>query len=140
MRVLFVIIALFGAVASGVSQTRPDPEIHFIEESFTYYVEWGVNFSISKTRSIYGKVRILTGNEGPADLRVYIPKPGGISDFRVKVVNREPKDGEWQFVTKPGEEDFTIRLIYDWRYDYDVAIRITEGYNPVTKKYVKKEE
>lgn len=140
MRVLFVIIALFGSVVSGVSQTRPRPEIYLMEESFKYYTEWGVNFSVAIKRSIYGKVRILKDNEGPADLRVHIVEPGGIHKFAVKVVNREPKDGEWQFVTKPGEEDFTIRLIYNPLDCYDVSIRIAEGYNPVTKKYVKKEE
>lgn len=79
-------------------------------------------------------MRIISN--GRADLQVCFVKCGEIHDFDVRVVNREPIDGEWQFVTGEGEEDFTIRITDI--FAADVAILVTEGYDPLTKKHVKK--
>lgn len=93
-----------------IGQTKPRPEVHLESDSFTYYKEYAVGYSLSIRRSIYGKVRIVTDANEEATLQVHFVKPGEIHHFNVKVVNRKPKDGEWQFVTKKGEEDFTIRV------------------------------
>lgn len=134
MKRLFLILAFIVVAVSGFGQTRPNPVIHHEDDSFTYYKEYGVGYSLSEKRSIYGNVRIISN--GRADLQVCFVKCGEIHDFDVRVVNREPMDGEWQFVTGEGEEDFTIRITDI--FAADVAILVTEGYDPLTKKYVKK--
>ena len=136
MKRLFLILAFALVAVSGFGQTKPDPVIHLEDDSFTYYKEYGVGYSLSEKRSIYGKVRVITN--GRADLQVCFVRWGEIHDFDVRVVNRAPKDGEWQFVTREGEEDFTIRITDI--FAADVAILVTEGYDPLTKKYVKKKQ
>ena len=122
---VFVVMALV-----GFGQTKPAPVIHLEDDSFTYYKVYGVGYSLSEKRSIYGKVRIIT--KGRADIQVCFVRWGEIHDFDVRVVNRAPKDGEWQFVTHEGEEDFTIRITDI--FSADVAILVTEGYDPLTKQ------
>ena len=134
-RLLLILIVLMMS-AGCFAQTRPDPVIHLEDDSFTYYKDYGVGYSLSEKRSIYGKVRIIT--KGRADLQVCFVRWGEIHDFNVRVVDRAPKDGEWQFVTHEGDEDFTIRITDI--FAADVAILVTEGYDPLTKKYVKKKK
>lgn len=111
------------------------PVYHVADETITIETTHGANLTVTKTRSVYGKVRIVGPNEA-ADVRVWFVKWGEVHDFNVRVVDRAPKEGEWQFVTKKGEEDYTIRLT-DW-LDADVFVLVTEGYDPQTKKYVQK--
>ena len=132
-RIVFLLTILL-ASARCFGQTKPSPEIHIEDETFTYYKEYGVGYSLSERRSIYGKVRIIT--KGRADLQVCFVRWGEIHDFDVRVVDRAPKDGEWQFVTREGDEDFTIRITDI--FAADVAILVTEGYDPLTKQVKKK--
>lgn len=134
MKRLFLILVVVLMALVGFGQTKPDPVIHLEDETFTYYKVYGVGYSLSEKRSIYGKVRIVT--KGRADLQVCFVKWGEIHDFNVRVVDRTPKKGEWQFVTREGEEDFTIRITDI--FAADVAILVTEGYDPLTKQVKKK--
>ena len=134
MKRVFLILIVFLMSGSCFAQTRPDPVIHLEDDSFTYYKVYGVGYSLAEKRSIYGKVRIVT--KGRADLQVCFVRWGEVHDFDVRVVNRAPKEGEWQFVTREGEEDFTIRITDI--FAADVAILVTEGYDPLTKQVKKK--
>ena len=138
MKRLFLILVILLVSGRCFGQTKPDPEIDFYNKRFSFYKEYAVGYSLVVTRSLYGKVRIIT--EGRADLRVYFVKPGEAHKLNVRVVDREPDrfKGEWQFVTREGEEDFTIRIT-DWRVA-DVFVLVTEGYDPQAKKYVKKKK
>ena len=129
----FLLIIVLLAAGSCFAQDRP--VFHLQNKTITIVTDYGANFSGTVTRSVYGKVRIVGPNEA-ADVRVWFVKWGEVHDFNVRVVNRTPKDGEWQFVTKKGEEDYTIALT-DWQWA-DVFVLVTEGYDPQAKKYVKK--
>ncbi len=133
MKRLFLIIAIFVVAMSSFGQDRP--VFHLQEETITIVTDYGANISGTITRSVYGKVRIVTDPKEHADVRVWFSNWGEAHDFNVKVVNRAPKVGEWQFVTKKGEEDYTIELT-DWLWA-DVFVLVTEGYDPQAKKYVK---
>ena len=134
MKRLFLILVVWLMSAVCFGQTKPNPVIHLEDDSFTYYKDYGVGYSLSEKRSIYGKVRIIT--KGRADLQVCFVRWGEIHDFNVRVVNHAPQEGEWQFVTREGEEDFTIRVTDI--FAADVAILVTEGYDPLTKRVKKK--
>ncbi|MBQ6100886.1 MAG: hypothetical protein IJL04_01190 [Bacteroidales bacterium] len=136
MKRLFLIIALFAVAVSGFGQDRP--VFHLQDETITIVTDYGANISGTVTRSVYGKVRIVTDPMEHADLRVWFSNWGEAHDFDVSVVNRAPKEGEWQFVTRKGEEDYTIELT-DWRWA-DVFVLVTEGYNPQTKKNVQRKQ
>ena len=124
MKRLFIIVSLVLTAVFGFAQGSP--VYHSDDETITIVTDYGANISASVTRSVYGKVRIVGPNEH-ADVR-----------FNVRVVDRAPKEGEWQFVTRKGEEDYTIRLT-DW-LDADVFVLVTEGYDPQAKKYVQKKK
>lgn len=132
---MFLILAFALVTVSGFGQDR-DPVFHSEDETITFVTNYGANILETVRRSVYGKVRIVDRNEECPDLRVWFVKWGEVHDFNVRVVNRAPKDGEWQFVTKKGEEDYTIELT-DWRWA-DVFVLVTEGYDPQAKKYVNK--
>lgn len=134
MKRLFLVLAFALITVSGFGQDR-DPVFHSEDETITIVTNYGANILETVKRSVFGKVRIVGPNE-VADVRVWFVKWGEVHDFNVRVVNRAPKDGEWQFVTKKGEEDYTIELT-DWRWA-DVFVLVTEGYDPQAKKYVKK--
>lgn len=138
MKRLFLIIALFAVAVSGFGQTRPRAEIDFENDRFTCYREYGVNTSLSVTRSLYGKVRII--EEGRPDLYVCFVRQDEARKRSVRVVNREPDrfNGEWQFVTREGEEDFTIRVTDI--FNADISVCVIEGYDPLTKKQVKQKK
>ena len=110
------------------------PIYHVADKTITIETTHGANLTVTKTRSVYGKVRIVGPNEA-ADVRVWFVEKGHVHDFGVNVVDRAPKEGEWQFVTKKGEEDYTIRLTGPFQADVFVYVR--SGYNPQTKKHVK---
>jgi hypothetical protein len=133
---IFVIVLL--AAAGCFGQTKPAPEIDLYNERFSCYKEYGVNTSLVVTQSLYGKVRIIT--KGRADLQVCFVKWGQPHKLDVRVVNHTPDrfKGEWQFVTREREEDFTIRITDI--FDADISVLVTEGYDPLTKKYVKKKK
>ena len=139
MKRMFLIL-VFAVMAAGscFAQTRPAPVVDLYNERFTCYKEYGVNTSLAVTQSLYGKVRIVDINKECPDLCVWFVKWGDAHGLDVRVVNRTPDrfKGEWQFVTKKGEEDFTIALT-DWKWA-DVFVLVTEGYDPQAKKYVKK--
>lgn len=134
MKRLFLIFAFALVAVSGFGQPRP--VFHLDNETITIVTDYGANILGTVTRSVYGKVRIVDMKKEHADLRVWFVNWGHPHDFNVKVVNHAPKDGEWQFVTRKGEEDFTIALT-DWQWA-DVFVLVTEGYDPQAKKYVKK--
>ena len=131
-RLFSILVIVLLAAASCFGQDRP--MFHLQDKTITIVTDYGANISGTKTRSVYGKVRIVGPNE-VADVRVWFVNWGEVHDFNVRVVNHVPKEGEWQFVTKKGEEDYTIALT-DWKWA-DVFVLVTEGYDPQTKKYVK---
>lgn len=135
MKRLFIIVSLVLTAVFGFAQGSP--VYHSDDETITIVTDYGANISASVTRSVYGKVRIVGPNEH-ADVRVWFSNWGEAHNFNVRVVDRAPKEGEWQFVTKKGEEDYTIRLT-DW-LDADVFVLVTEGYDPQAKKYVQKKK
>lgn len=132
-RLVLILVIVLLAAGSCFAQDRP--VFHLQNKTITIVTDYGANISGSVTRSVYGKVRIVGPNE-VADVRVWFVKWGEVHDFNVRVVNHAPKEGEWQFVTKKGEEDYTIALT-DWKWA-DVFVLVTEGYDPQTKKYVQK--
>ena len=134
MKRLFTILVSLNLVVACFAQDRP--VFHPQDETITIVTDYGANISGTVTRSVYGKVRIVGPNE-VADVRVWFVKRGEIHDFGVRVVDRTPKEGEWQFVTKKGDEDYTIRLT-SWQ-QADVFVLVTEGYDPQAKKHVKKQ-
>lgn len=138
MKRMFLILVFAMMAVAGFGQTKPDPVIDFYNKRFSFYKEYAVGYSLVITRSLYGKVRII--DKGRADLRVFFVRPGEAHRLNVKVVERAPDrfKGEWQFVTREGEEDFTIRIT-DWR-DADVFVLVTEGYDPQAKKYIQKKK
>lgn len=105
-------------------QTKPRPEIHLESESFTYYKEYAVGYSLSIRKSIYGKVRIVTDSKEKADLWVYRAKKGEVHKFNIRIVDHEPNKGEWQIVTKKGDEDFSV--YFTDVFEADVSIRLLE--------------
>ena len=139
MKKMFLILVFAVMAVAGFAQTRPRAEIDLGLDRFTSYRVYGVNISYSVTQSLYGKVRII--KEGRPDLYVCFVKPGQGHMRDVRVVNRTPDrfNGEWQFVTREGEEDFTIRITDDI-FNADISILVTEGYDPLTKKYVKRKK
>ena len=136
MKRLFLILAFALVTVSGFTQTRPRAEIDLELDRFTSYRVYGVNISYSVTRSLYGKVRII--EEGRPDLYVCFVGQDEARKRSIRVVNREPGEGEWQFVTREGEEDFTIRITDI--FNADISVCVVEGYDPLTKKYVKKKK
>lgn len=136
MKRQFLIFAFIVVSVSCFGQTMPSPEIDLFNERFSCYREYGVNTSLVVTQSLYGKVRIIT--KGHADLQVCFVKTGQPHKLDVRVVDRTPDrfKGEWQFVTREGEEDFTIRITDI--FNADISVLVTEGYDPLTKKHVKK--
>ena len=135
-RLFSILVIVLLAAASCFAQDR-DPVFHSEDETITIVTNYGANILETVTQSVYGKVRIVGPNE-VADVRVWFVKWGEVHDFNVRVVNHTPKEGEWQFVTKKGEEDYTIELT-DWRWA-DVFVLVTEGYDPQAKKYVQKKK
>ena len=136
MKRLFLILAFALVTVSGFGQTRPRAEVDLQYDRFTCWREYGVNTSLTMTRSIYGKVRIIT--EGRPDLYVCFVKQDEARNRSIRVVNHDPGEGEWQFVTRKGEEDFTIRITDI--FNADLSVCVVEGYDPLTKKYVKKKK
>ena len=132
-RLFSILVIVLLAAASCFAQDRP--VFHLQNQTITIVTDYGANISGTVTRSVYGKVRIA-GPDEVADVRVWFSNWGEAHDFNVRVVDRTPKEGEWQFVTRKGEEDYTIALT-DWRWA-DVFVLVTEGYDPQAKKYVKK--
>lgn len=134
MKRLFTIFLFVILAVSGFGQDFP--AYNAADETITIETIHGANLSSTVTRSVYGKVRIVdTGKESP-DVRVWFVKWGEAHDFNVRVVDNTPKDGEWQFVTRKGEEDYTIGLTGP--FQADVFVLVTEGYDPQAKKHVKK--
>lgn len=135
MKRLYLIIALFVVAMSGFGQTRPRAEIDFLNDRFSSYREYGVNISFVVTQSLYGKVRII--KEGSPDLYVCFVRPNEARKRDIRVVDHEPDrfNCEWQFVTREGEEDFTIQITDI--FHADISVCVIEGYDPLTKKYVK---
>ena len=138
MKRMFLILVFALVTVSGFTQTRPRAEIDLELDRFTCYREYGVNTSLSVTRSLYGKVRIIT--EGRPDLYVCFVGQDEARKRSVRVVNHEPDrfKGEWQFVTRKGEEDFTIRITDI--FNADISVCVVEGYDPLTKQYIKKKK
>ena len=132
-RLFLILVIVLLAAASCFAQDRP--VFHLQNQTITIVTDYGANISGTVTRSVYGKVRIV-GPDEVADVRVWFSNWGEAHDFNVRVVDRTPKEGEWQFVTHKGEEDYTIALT-DWRWA-DVFVLVTEGYDPQAMKYVKK--
>ncbi|MBQ5959009.1 MAG: hypothetical protein IJL44_07485 [Bacteroidales bacterium] len=133
MKRLLIILSFVLVTVSGFGQ---DNHIyHAADKTITIETTHGANLTVTKTRSVYGKVRIVDRNEECPDVRVWFVEKGHVHDFGVNVVNHAPKDGEWQFVTKKGEEDYTIGLTGPFQADVFVYVR--SGYNPQTKEYVK---
>ena len=135
LKKMFLILVFAVMAVVGFAQDRP--VFHLQNKTITIVTDYGANISGSVTRSVYGKVRIV-GPDEVADVRVWFVEKGHVHDFNVRVVEHTPnrKEGEWQFVTKKGEEDYTIALT-DWEWA-DVFVLVTEGYDPQAKKYVKK--
>ena len=139
MKKMFLILVFaVMAAASCFGQTKPAPVVDLYNERFTCYKEYAVGCSLAVTQSLYGKVRIVDINKECPDLCVWFVNYGEAHGLDVRVVNRAPDrfKGEWQFVTRKGDEDFTIALT-DWKWA-DVFVLVTEGYDPQAKKYVKK--
>lgn len=138
MKRLFFIITFFLVFLGGFGQTRPRAEVDLQYDRFTCWREYGINTSLTLTRSIYGKVRIIT--EGRPDLYVCFVGQDEGRNRSIRVVNHDPDrfKGEWQFVTREGEEDFTIRITDI--FNADLSVCVVEGYDPLTKKYVKKKK
>ena len=136
-RLLSILVIVLLAAASCFAQDRP--VFHLQDETITIVTDYGANISGTVTQSVYGKVRIA-GPKEVADVRVWFVKQGEVHDFDVRVVNHKPDrfKGEWQFVTKKGEEDYTIELT-DWRWA-DVFVLVIKGYDPQAKKYVQKKK
>ena len=130
------ILVFLVAALTGIGQDYPIYNV--ADETITIETIHGANISGTVTQSVYGKVRIVDINKECPDVCVWFVNWGEAHDFNVRVVNREPKEGEWQFVTKKGEEDYTIALT-NW-LDADVFVLVKEGYNPQTKKYIKKKK
>lgn len=133
---MFLILIIALASINCFAQDRP--VFHLRDKTITIVTDYGANISGSVTRSVYGKVRIVDMKKEHADVRVWFVNWGHPHDFNVKVVDHAPKEGEWQFVTKKGEEDYTIALT-DWKWA-DVFVLVTEGYDPQAKKYVQKKK
>lgn len=133
-------ILVFALLAAGscFGQTRPRAEIDLELDRFTSYRVYGVNISYSVTQSLYGKVRII--KEGRPDLYVCFVGQDEARKRSVRVVNHEPDrfKGEWQFVTRKGEENFTIRITDI--FNADISVCVVEGYDPLTKQYIKKKK
>lgn len=134
MKRVFLILIIVLASINCFAQDRP--VFHLQDETITIVTDYGANFSGTVTQSVYGKVRIVDMNKECPDVCVWFVNWGHAHDFDVRVVDHTPKKGEWQFVTKKGEEDYTIALT-DWQWA-DVFVLVTEGYDPQAKKYVKK--
>lgn len=135
-RLFYILVIVLLASSSCFAQDR-NPVFNSENETITIVTNYGANILETVTQSVYGKVRIV-GPDEVADVRVWFVKWGEVHDFNVRVVNHAPKKGEWQFVTKKGEEDYTIELT-DWRWA-DVFVLVTEGYDPQAKKYVQKKK
>lgn len=135
MKRLFFIFILSLLSAGCLAQTRPRAEVDTYNGRFTCYREYGVNTSLAVTTSLYGKVRVIT--EGRPDLYVCFVRKGEAHKLNVRVVDREPNrlNGEWQFVTRKGDEDFTIRITDI--FNADVSVLVTEGYDPMAKQDAK---
>ena len=134
-RMFYILVIVLLAEVDCFGQDYPI--YHVADKTITIETTHGANLTVTKTRSVYGKVRIVGPNEA-ADVRVWFVNWGEVHDFNVRVVDCAPKEGEWQFVTKKGEEDYTIRLT-DW-IDADVFVLVTEGYDPQAKKHVQKKK
>lgn len=134
MKRLFTILVFLMLAVSGFGQDSP--VFNLQDETITIVTDYGANISGTVTRSVYGKVRIVDINKERPDVCVWFVKRGEAHDFDIRVVNHAPKEGEWQFVTRKGEEDYTIALT-DWQWA-DVFVLVTEGYDPQAKKHVKK--
>lgn len=136
-RLFSILVFVLLAAGSCFGQTRPRAEIDLELDRFTCYREYGVNTSLSVTQSLYGKVRII--KEGRPDLYVCFVGQNDARTRDIRVVNHEPDEGEWQFVTRKGDEDFTIRITDDF-FNADISVCVVEGYDPLTKQYIKKKK
>lgn len=78
--------------------------------------------TVTRTFSLWGRVRVVKGNEY-ADLRVKVITDNRVADdLEVAIVKDEPKRcGEWLFVNN--KEDFTIKFIDKYE---DITIRIVK--------------
>lgn len=132
-RMFFTFVVL---LASAICFSQENPVFNIEDKTINIVKEYGANISATVTRSVYGKVRIVDASKECPDIRVWFVEAGQIHDFGVSVVDHSPKDGEWQFVSRKGDEDFTIGLSDP--FQADVFVLVTGGYNPQTKKHVKK--
>lgn len=78
--------------------------------------------TVTRTFSLWGRVRVVKGNEY-ADLRVKVITDKRVADdLEVTIVKDEPKRcGEWLFVNN--REDFTIKFVDKYE---DITIRIVK--------------
>ena len=129
MKKFAIILAFFLFALSGFAQYRPEIDIY--NRRFTVEDGTGANWHTYYTKRLWGNVRIVTDPKEPEDLRVRIVKYGEPHKLDISVVEKAVSEDQWHWVTRKGDEDFTIRIVEDY---WDISVLIISGYNPKTKR------
>ena len=75
-------------------------------------------------RKLYGKIHVAANHE-KYDYKVRIVDGG--EDLRVKITERPQRHGQWKFVDRAADADFSIRFAKD-RESFDLKVKfVTSG-------------
>lgn len=104
-RIILILLVVFSAVAvTAQNEFSPDRKTFYKDEGMcgrTFFLD-GARVRVVETRS-------------ESDIDVYVSATGGACQRpRLNVIigeTRETGCARWQFVTKPGDEDFTVRFV-----------------------------
>ena len=134
MKRLFPILVIV-LLAAASSFGQGVPEVDLYNHTFTYEDGTGVGLRVFHTRRLWGNVRIVTDPYEREDLRIRFVNYGEPHSLDVSIVDKPVKEEQWHWVTRKGEEDFTIRITDG--IDFDVSVLVVWGYDPKTKKFAK---